>query len=127
MLWKKEHSNKTQANMSAPYITISVFEAIPSKFTIGPHPRSKKEGEFAILYDGKIPTLTFDDGKTGKDKFTLFSFKGVEKKRVWNASTKQFTNEWDGTYGISFTLARKYSEPTEAEKKIINLFDAINK
>lgn len=113
--------------MASLYTTVSVFEANPAKFSIGPDPRPKKNGTNAILYDGKIPTLTFDDGKTGKDKFTLFSYKGVEKKRVWNASMKQFTNEWDGTYNISFTLTRNFSEASEPEKKIIELFDAIKK
>lgn len=113
--------------MSDKYIAISIFKADLSKFSFGPDPRPKRGSEYAILYEGKIPNITFDDGISGSDKFMLSSYNGPSKGKVWNNATRNFTEEWDGSYTINFRLASRYDSLNEKEKRVKDVLDHLMK
>lgn len=106
------------------YVTISIFDADLSKLSFGPDPRPKRRGEYSLLYDSMVPTFTFNDGMSGKNKYMCSSYNGVVADKVWNASTYSFTEDWAGTYSINFRLAEKYSELDAKQRKIKDFMDA---
>lgn len=108
------------------YITVPICKFDKTKLSFGPDPRSNKNGSLALLYEGKLLTLSFDDGVSGKDKNLLFSYNGPVKNEVWDAKAEKFIKDsWDGTFGISFQISKDWKTMKPFEKKIIETIDAM--
>lgn len=112
---------KSHSAMSFFKVKLSDWDC--SKVTIGKPP---KGGEPTILYDGKLPILVIAGNGTD-EKYVVSSFKGLQKSRVYDESTKSYTDEWDGEWDISFCVCKSVQEATPLQKKLLGVFADILK
>lgn len=91
-----------------------------SKVTVG---AIKKNQPPTILYEGKMVILTVIGHRD--DPYVVTSFKGVEKQNKYNASTKTWTDEWTGEWGISIRLCESVAGANPMQAKLMSIFDDI--
>ena len=92
-----------------------------NKVRIGVAPKGKTP---TVLYDGKMPILKICSNDT-KNKYVVFSYKGIQRNMKWDANSKKFLDVWEGDWSVSFQAAGSYAEARQENGlawKLIQLF-----
>lgn len=103
------------------FIEVKLPDWDSSKVTINKY---KKDDEGpTVLYDGKLVILTVIGDSS--EKYILHSFDGLKKSTKYDQVNNKFTDEWDGSWAISFKVADSIKNASPMQKKLMDVIDDI--
>lgn len=97
-----------------------------NKVKIGIAPKGKTP---TVLYDGKLPILKLCSNDI-KNKYVVFSYKGLQRNMKYDKSTKKFLDVWEGDWSVSFCVTSSVEQAEKENgvaKRIMDIFADIEK